>query len=484
MSTFSIIRQPAFLEPAFQNTIAFVVDSTNATASNFKYVFDVYTNPTFAGTYSFRTRVSTYPKTDATCVFSPHYVLKDQLTYNFTPYTTGYTQATQSLTYYYLALGESYNPQISFADTYWFLGFLALTFSTPVDLQVGDIIRIDKDDKTVNPQYDGTASVMAISNNNQLIFTDKLWGVNSANESGNIVEVLRFPALSSKYSAYNGTRQYDEISTNFQNIYQLSSGTSTRKFLTSFVGEKPVYFKTGEYATYETLSFLLGTQSNTNWNGLGFRIKTYNSSDTLLATYDLPMANSFKTGTPRYNGAAGPANLLAYSPGVNPLMNNNVDKYQIYLYETGTGAIWSETRTYKIKRQCREYELITLAFLNKLGGIDYWTFNLVSKYQSKIKRDVIQRVLQYNYSIGDRGIQVINQDIQEEWTINTDYLSDDEALFIKELVESPEVYYLDGTKMLPIIITTDTYDFKSILNNLLIQYTITFVKAYDTISNV
>ena len=108
----------------------------------------------------------------------------------------------------------------------------------------------------------------------------------------------------------------------------------------------------------------------------------------------------------------------------------------------------------------------------------------MSKYQSKIKRDVIQRVLQYNYSIGDRGIQVINQDIQEEWTINTDYLSDDEALFIKELVESPEVYYLDGTKMLPIIITTDTYDFKSILNNLLIQYTITFVKAYDTISNV
>ena len=484
MSTFSILRQPSFLEPAYQNTIAFVVDSTNATASNFKYVFDVYTNQLFTGTYSFRTRVSTYPKTDATCVFSPHYVLKDQLTYNFTPYTSGYTQATQSLTYYYLRLGESYNPQISFADTYYFFGLLGLTFSTAVDLQIGDLIRIDKDDKSLNPQYDGTASIIFKSGDNRLFITNKPWGVNSVNESGNVIEVLRFSATSSKYSAYNGTRQYDEISTNFQNIYQLSSGTSTRKFLTSFVGDKPVYFKDGEYATYETLSFLLGTQSNTNWNGLGFRIETYNSSNTLLATYDLPMANAYKTGTPRYNGAAGPANLYPYQPGGNPLMNNSVDKYQIYLYETGTGATWSETRTYKIKRQCREYELITLAFLNKLGGIDYWTFNLVNKYQSKIKRDVIQRVLQYNYSIGDRGRQVINQDIQEEWTINTDYLSDDEALFIKELVESPEVYYLDGVKMLPIIITTDTYDFKSILNNLLIQYTITFVKAYDTISNV
>ena len=484
MSTFSIVRQPSFLEPVYQNTIAFVVDSSNATASNFKYIFDVYTNQLFSGTYSFRTRVSTYPKTDATCVFSPHYVLKDQLSYNFTPYTTTYTQATQSLGYYYLRLGESYNPQISFADTYFFFGLMGLTFSNPVDLQVGDIIRIDKDDKSVNPQYDGTASIVLKDSLNKLFITDKPWGVNSANESGNVIEVLRFSATSSKYSAYNGTRQYDEISTNFQNLYELNSGTSNRKFLTSFVGEKPVYFKTGEYATYETLSFLLGTQSNTNWNSLGFKIQTFDKNNALLLTLTQSMSNSFKTGTPRYDGFAGTANLVGYNIGGNPLMNNNVDKYNVTLFENGTGLTWSETRTYKIKRQCREYELITLAFLNKLGGIDYWTFNLLSKYQSRVNRTTIQKVLQYNYKIGDRGRQVISQNILEEWTINSDYLSDDEALFIKELIESPEVYYLDGINMLPIIITSDTYDFKSTLNNILIQYTITFVKAYDTISNV
>jgi hypothetical protein len=483
MGTFSILTQPNFLEPAYQNTIAFVVDSTNATASNFKYVFDVYTNPTFSATYSFRTRVSTYPRTDATCVFSPHYVLKDQLSYNFSPYTTTYIQATQSLTYYYMRFGESYNPEISFSSTSNFIGLLVISFSQAVDLQSNDIIRIDKDDKSINPQYDGTAKILASGPFNNYI-TDKPFGIASSNEGGNIVEVTRLVATSSKFSSFNGTRQYDEITNNFRTTYELSSGTSNRKFLTSFVGEKPIYFKDGEYATYETLSFLLGTQSNTNWNSLGFKIQSFDINGSPLLTLTQSMSNSFKSGTPRYDGAVGTANLVGYNVGTQSFMNNNVDKYNVTLFENGTGATWSETRTYKIKRQCREYELITLAFLNKLGGVDYWTFNLVSKYQSRINRKTIQKVLQYNYKLGDRGRQVIDQEIREEWTINTDYLNDNEALFIKELVESPEVYYLDGIKLLPIIITSDTYDFKSTLNDILIQYTINFVKAYDTISNV
>jgi hypothetical protein len=484
MSTFSIVRQPSFLEPVYQNTIAFVVDSTNATASNFKYVFDVYTNDIFSGTYSFRTRVSTYPRTDATCVFSPHYVLKDQLSYNFTPYTTTYTQATQSLGYYYIRLGESYNPGLQFVDTFNFLGLLSLTFSVAPDLNIGDIIRIDKDDKSINPEYDGTASVSGKSLAGTLIITDKPFGITSSNEGGNIIEVTKLVATSSRLSTFNGTRQYDEILTNFRSTYELNDTFFNRKFLTSFVGEKPIYYKDGEYATYETLSFLLGTQSNTTWNSLGFKIQTFDKDNTPLLTLTQSMNTAFKTGTPRYDGAVGTANLVGFNVGGNPLMNNNVDKYNVTLFENVGGLTFSETRTYKIKRQCREYELITLAFLNKLGGIDYWTFNLLSKYQSRINRTTIQKVLQYNYKIGDRGRQVIDQEIREEWTINTDYLNDDEALFIKELVESPEVYYLDGINMLPIIITSDTYDFKSTLNNILIQYTINFVKAYDTISNV
>jgi hypothetical protein len=52
---------------------------------------------------------------------------------------------------------------------------VGLTFSYPHRLNVGDIIVIDKTDKTVNPSYDGEATVLEVPNEYQ-ITTDIKWG--------------------------------------------------------------------------------------------------------------------------------------------------------------------------------------------------------------------------------------------------------------------------------------------------------------------
>jgi hypothetical protein len=65
-------------------------------------------------------------------------------------------------------------------------GVLGITFSTPHKLRVGDIIAIDKTDKTVNPLYDGTATVTEVVNNYQIV-TNKKFGVNpTQSETGTI----------------------------------------------------------------------------------------------------------------------------------------------------------------------------------------------------------------------------------------------------------------------------------------------------------
>jgi len=51
------------------------------------------------------------------------------------------------------------------------------------------------------------------------------------------------------------------------------------------------------------------------------------------------------------------------------------------------------------------------------------------------------------------------------------------------LIESPEVYWIKNDKLYPIIITQDTYEFKSTLNDMLVQYTINFSMAFDRLSN-
>jgi len=491
MATYSILRQPNFLEPAFQNTIAYAVDSTNANLDNFRYTFDVYTNETFSGTYSFRTSVSTFPRPNGGCVYSSHYVVADQLSVNCTPFITNVVRATQSAVFYRIRFGESYNPNYFFYSTFTnttigSTATLGLIFDGVVDIKTGDVIRIDKTDISYNPQYNVECNVISAAAigipADTFVWTDIPIGATAiSNESGFIIDLQRQIATSSVRESFNGARQYDEISRDFQDEYMMGT-SSTGNFLTSYVGNKPIYhnLQTGNtYGSYETVSFILSTQSNTSWGNLVVQILSYNANNTVLFGQTKAFLSSYKTGTNRYDCGIGTLNSSIFS------VTNDTSYYLVYVKDIANfGPTYSEVKRYDIIKQCREYDLVTIAFKNKLGGIDYWTFNLVSKYRTKIKRDIIKKVLPFNYSIGMRGSQTINQEISQTWEINTDYLTDTQALFIRELVESPEVYMIQGTNSIPVIITSDEYQLKSTLNDQLIQYTISFVMANDIISNI
>lgn len=602
----TINSQPDFLEPAYQNSIPFVLTSNLFATNNFRYWFDFYSGDMFSVVNTFQSSLSTYPRTSGNVVFSPHYILKDLVYNNVNPFIESFIQATSSLSYYKIGFGEQFNPGKTFSDTIYSSGFVGLSFSIAPGFQVNDLITIDKDDKSVNAYYDGTASVTGLTNSNKLIITDIPWGASTINESGDIINLLRRGvATSSVNCVYNGVRQYDEVDEDFGLIYQMDGFFSVNdKFLTSYVGAKPIWYSSTQLGEWETLSFILSTASNADFNGLALRVNTYDSSINLLNTLSIPMNSSFQNGTCRYDVGVGTLNLATYSiitpntdsycvhlERINNILTNgdfstgsfwsiatfsnatsfisggllqfemvdeftgtgsatitqtgvfttqsvwNVifnitnnldtdiyfgDENNLYIAATGNSGVisltfsntgsnfiiemvgidpigfgsqitsvvvgeptlFSENRCYEIKEWCREYDLVRLAFVNKLGGVDYWTFNLVSKYKSKIKREMIDRVLPYNYKVGDRGMEVVSQDITEEWEVNTDYLSDDQALFIRELVESPDVYMIVGDQKLPVIITDSEYQFKSTLNDQLIQYTVKFMKAYEIVSNI
>lgn len=473
----TITSEPDFLEPAYQNSIPYNVISTLATASNFKYVFETYTSPTYSTTpfYTYRGLSTTYPRTDGTCIFSPQYILRDNISFDFNPYLTGFSGTTNSVLYYYIRTGESYNPGFTFASTFDALGFLGLSFSGTAStslITTDDIIRIDKNNKNINPQYDGTASVTYSLGN--VVVLNKLYGASStADETGTIIDLRRMVGTSSIRYVFNGVRQYDEIALDFNDIYVMD-GLGNNPFLTSYTYDnKPVYFDSNN-ATYETLSFLV--PSTPYPTSLGMLIRTYDSSNTILNSYTYSLDNSYKAGANRLDFGVGPGNLT--------IMTSSIVKYTATLIGFATGLTHSASMTYSVLQQCKEYDLVTLAFKNKLGGFDYWTFHLVNKYRSTIKREEANFNLLYNYSIGDRGRSVIDQTIQEEWTVNSDLLTDGQALFIRELIESPEAYMLDGTNKLPIVITNDSYELQTVLNDLLVKYKITFKKSYDIISNV
>jgi hypothetical protein len=83
--------------------------------------------------------------------------------------------------------------------------------------------------------------------------------------------------------------------------------------------------------------------------------------------------------------------------------------------------------------------------LNSLGFRDYWTFRKRKDYNIDITRNTYEQLegtwsdSDYSVNTYDRGEKTFSQSLQERYTLNTAYLSDDEAEFLKNLYLSPDV---------------------------------------------
>jgi hypothetical protein len=96
-------------------------------------------------------------------------------------------------------------PSFSFEDTYYWEGYVGLTFgSVTHSFLPGDLITINKDDKSVNTQYDGDHTITKIIDEH-LVVTDIQWGENTANESG-IVSRRTSTGLIQNFTFYDNNK--------------------------------------------------------------------------------------------------------------------------------------------------------------------------------------------------------------------------------------------------------------------------------------
>lgn len=483
----NIVTTSQTYEPVYTNSMPILVSSTFQSQLDYKYLIKLYD----VDDNSLLTTISTYPRPDGRGLYSPHYILQSLCDTTFRPSITTIEEDIDARVRYLFKIGEQYNPNLSFSDCLFQTGgFLGLTFSFNINLSfiVGDIITIQKNDISVNPQYDGTASITSIPNN-RLIVTDVPYGVATTNESGTIINLTRSSATSSIFVGWNAARQYGDFS-NFETQYVLGT-QSIKKLLTSYetAYDSDLTQKKSIYTNdLETLDFILGTSSFPTYTNVLTKYEYYDSSNSLLGS-DLISLNGASSSFIRYQIPTGTSNINTIGGSGSVFLNNGLlDSYKITVGLNNnivtTFIQISDPFNYKIIPSCRPYEIIRISFLNKLGGYDYYNFNLVSRFTSDIKRKQINRALPQNYSIGDRGRDVIYSSAVENWTINTDLLTDSDALFIRELVESSSTFLLepDGNTI-PIVITSNNWVYKSGLLDGVVQYTITFEKSNDIYIN-
>jgi hypothetical protein len=470
----SVLTTPTQFEP-INAPLWFRINSASSSVTDFKYIFrpEYRTEPYSTTTY---TTLGTYkvpPKPGSgDGLFSPHRTLKSFLNTNnsviINPYfTTGFlaTSAT-ALIDYRMKYGFEYTPNVRFTDTISVSGNMGLTFSTSHDFLAGDLITLNKDNKNYNPQYDGTCSVVSVVNAYS-IKTDKVFSTTLlSGESGYVTDLFRLTGTVSGFYTWNGTRQYDERTKDFTQ-YLIATQSGSGKFLTNCynttIDAKPV-----QLGDYETLSLCLNTAP------LGpyyLYVNTFNSAGTLLNTYTCGTASIGNTYR-RLEVGVGPMNL----PSVD---FNGVASYRVYI--ANASYVVSEYRWYKIDTQCSNYDKQRIAFLNRMGGWDYFSFTLDTKRTINITRTEYEKILNWNYNVGDRGKNLLAQKAEIKMTMNSNWITEKDATWLEELLTSPEVYLLNTTNStkLPIIITDTTYEVKTALRNQVFNLVLNYKFAYD-----
>ena len=317
-------------------------------------------------------------------------------------------------------------------------------------------------------------------------------------------------ANSESFEIFNGyvksTDQFKQSATgvNFglsMNDFKLDG--STKKFLTNAPATQ--YANITDYGTVGLL--ITGNLYDSSQNPTGVKtlsLEYYDSSDVQLATefVHITSANgafpwSLRANAPNRILYAGiyPANLRGWSSKFQTIVANDTISY--YTVVAQTASYVDVSQPYRINVNCptlKGYEPIRLTWLNQWGVWDYYTFNMKSTRKISTKGSTYNQLggswneSAYRLDSFKGGKKAFRVNSTEMITMNTDFVNESEGVWFEELINSPEVYMLDGYQVniqnsalnqyvIPVRLTTSSYTKKTVANDRLMQYTFEVEKS-------
>ena len=282
--------------------------------------------------------------------------------------------------------------------------------------------------------------------------------------------------------------------------YNMILNDTDSKFLSDMPTQ--LYARLNDYGTIglfdnlstSTESFNVGTVAATDnrisYIKIGFKGDGISIADRFIAS---PQTNSQNRNDKRLFVGVYPANLTNTG---NPIPSGTTN-YNIQAFDDNSQAISKEYNIRLIDEDCKGYEGIRLAWLNKYGVFDYYTFNkkstrtITSKRQNYNQHSGTWNSTSYfmNGSLG--GQRSFNVASKESININTDYITEEEGIYLEQLVMSTEVYLIhqnesnDATGLVnkyvePVLLTSNSIQRKTSANDRLINHSFTIEKSKNT----
>ena len=194
--------------------------------------------------------------------------------------------------------------------------------------------------------------------------------------------------------------------------------------------------------------------------------------------------------------ATGPKNFQDFDPTAThyyviaqPWGNNSCPSQFPNLQDE---SLFNPMRFNIVDGNCSDFPNIQFSWLNEYGFRDYWTFNKRNNRDINIKRNTYLEEAadyastSYDVNVYNRGTTVYSQSLQETFSAFTDYISDEEALFLEGLFISADVKVrFDGKagaaqyQWVPVALLSSNYNEKTVRKNKLFQYEIKFKRAHN-----
>ena len=303
---------------------------------------------------------------------------------------------------------------------------------------------------------------------------------------------------SAQYTMFNGVLQYDDVLT--KSLFGNDYGYNLQNFeLTDndsqFLSNAPTtqYARLTDYGTFPFLNFVPDSTDKVT----SLTLKYYDSSGVQLGT-DEDVPNQTSNGgvtavgdsNTRLNYFGGfPANLDGWST-IWDTHKANISYYTIQ--DTDGDSV-----LYRINILCpnlKGFEAIRLAWLNQWGTWDYYTFNMKSTRTLTTNRTSYTQLggtwNESTFKIADYkgGKKNFRVNSTEKIKLNTDFVTEAEGVWLEELINSNEVYIVNGFSsdtantitnkyIEPVVLTTSSYVKKTIANDKVMQYTIEIEKS-------
>jgi hypothetical protein len=247
--------------------------------------------------------------------------------------------------------------------------------------------------------------------------------------------------VTSSIYAFNAAQRWRDFVGYSLDSYFIKTGLQVR-FLSSSPSNQNIYANEKAYLHF-------GVQTDNLARRL--RVKTYNSAGTLLQT--VLIANNYYAFNPgRFIRCPAGWNLNDITggdivSGAQPIITSSVASWEICVTQSDGTTVLTETKTFTAQTECTPHDSYRVHFLNALGGFDSFTFNRGHSQKDAIMKKTFEPVYGavsgglWSYAKTNQRYKDFYIESEETLKLNSDWITDEQSTWLRELIESPEIYY-------------------------------------------